>query len=187
MSNKSNTYHHGALKKAIIEKASKVIAENGAVDFSIRDISKLCDVSPAAIYKHFKSRNEIAVTVALEGVKLLVNEFEKVSSSKNHNLKSYAKAYINFAKENEGHFRAMYYKQLYSMEEYSEIETISEQLNIYINKLLDDSISAKNKEYIIKRLLVCVQGISVLIINQCFDFDDKTINKILNDNLHDLI
>lgn len=183
MSKKSKTYHHGALKSAIIEKASKIIADSGSVDFSIRDISNLCGVSPAAIYKHYKSRNEIAVSVALEGVKKLKKDFDKISSSKKPTLKSFGKAFINFAKNNEGYFRAMYYKRLYTMKEYSEVETVSDQLNSYIYSLLKDDVAPKDKEYIIQRLLVCVQGISFLSINQCYDLDDKTIDKIMSDNL----
>ncbi|EQC48608.1 transcriptional regulator, TetR family [Bacteriovorax sp. BSW11_IV] len=186
MRKKTNTYHHGSLKESILHNASELVAQNGALDFSIRDISNKCEVSPAAIYKHFKSRNEIAVHMALDGAKILCEEFEKIAKSKGATLMNFAKAYIAFAKKHEGYFRAMYFKQIAAMEEYKEFETITEQLNKYLYESLKGSSNINELEHTIKRMLSCAHGISFLIIDQCFKLSDKEIDKILKDNLKDI-
>ncbi|MFG1486214.1 TetR/AcrR family transcriptional regulator [Halobacteriovorax sp. RZ-1] len=181
MRKKSNTYHHGALKESILLNASQIIAENGSVDFSIRDISNACKVSPAAIYKHFKSRNEIAVKLALQGVSLLKEEFDIISNSKSPGLLKFCKAYINFAKENEGHFRAIYFKKICSMDEFQEVESITDQLYAYLLESIDTKTKLKKDDYKIKKILACIHGVSFLIIDNCAEFSEKEIDKILKD------
>tara|TARA_Y100000310_G_C20704311_1_gene833482 strand:- start:9839 stop:10402 length:564 start_codon:yes stop_codon:yes gene_type:complete len=183
---KKNSYHHGSLKQEILSAASDIIAKRGAVDFSIRDISTICKVSPSAIYKHFKSRNEIAVTLALEGMNILKSKFDELTASET-DLIQYGETYIAFAIDYEGYFRAMYFSQLSEMDEYSHIESVSEQLNNHILSKLDKQLSTKNETHILRRLLVCVHGIAFLSIDNCTTFDKSSIKQILHDNLGDLI
>jgi|LULL01.1.fsa_nt_gb AcrR family transcriptional regulator len=187
VSNKrSKSYHHGSLKESILEKASEIIAKNGAVDFSIREISQLCGVSPSAIYKHYKSRNEIAVSLALKGVNILKAEFGSVASSRNPTLFKFAKTYISFAKSHEGYFRAMYFRQIGKMKEYDEIESITDQLNTSLYNAMENSIPPKKKEKIIQKMFICAHGISSLTIDGCMNLSEGEIDKIIKDTLKEI-
>lgn len=55
----NDTYHHGNLKDDLIKKGLKLYNEEGADNFSIRKVAALCNVSHAAPYKHFKSKEEL--------------------------------------------------------------------------------------------------------------------------------
>lgn len=57
MNNK--TYHHGDLKRALIETGIKLINVEGEGNFSLRKVAALCGVSNAAPYAHFKSKGEL--------------------------------------------------------------------------------------------------------------------------------
>lgn len=59
-------YHHGDLRKALIEAALELVEEEGAREVSLREAARRVGVSPGAPYRHFKSRQELMVAVAVE-------------------------------------------------------------------------------------------------------------------------
>ena len=52
-------YHHGDLKKALIENGLDIINENGIENLSLRKTAERCGVSSAAPYAHFKSKEDL--------------------------------------------------------------------------------------------------------------------------------
>lgn len=52
-------YHHGDLKETLIKNGVKLLNEGESKNFSMRKLSTMCDVSHAAPYKYFKSREEL--------------------------------------------------------------------------------------------------------------------------------
>lgn len=52
-------YHHGDLRNALIEAGIKLINIEGEKQFSLRKVSKLCGVSQAAPYSHFKDKGDL--------------------------------------------------------------------------------------------------------------------------------
>lgn len=57
--NKEDKYHHGDLKESLIKSGLKLLVEEGVKGFSLRKIAAMCNVSHAAPYKHFKSKEEL--------------------------------------------------------------------------------------------------------------------------------
>lgn len=55
----NKTYHHGDLKRALIETGIKLINDKGESGFSLRKVAALCGVSNAAPYAHFKNKEEL--------------------------------------------------------------------------------------------------------------------------------
>lgn len=51
-------YHHGNLKKELLEKGLKYINENGVESLSMRKLAAVCGVSSGAPYAHFKTKEE---------------------------------------------------------------------------------------------------------------------------------
>ncbi len=68
----TNTYHHGDLRKALIREAIYLIAENGIEKLSLRGVARRLEVSHTAPMRHFKSKNELLSTIALEGANALL-------------------------------------------------------------------------------------------------------------------
>lgn len=52
-------YHHGDLKNSLIEAGIELINIEGEKQFSLRKVSKLCGVSQAAPYSHFKDKEDL--------------------------------------------------------------------------------------------------------------------------------
>ncbi|KUG02753.1 transcriptional regulator, tetr family [hydrocarbon metagenome] len=56
-------YHHGNLKECLIEAGIDLINKEGEKHFSLRKVAALCGVSNAAPYSHFKSKEELLITM----------------------------------------------------------------------------------------------------------------------------
>ncbi|MCK9511750.1 MAG: TetR/AcrR family transcriptional regulator [Pigmentiphaga sp.] len=64
-------YHHGDLRRALLESATAWVVERGADTFSLREISQGLGVSPMAAYRHFPHRDSLLAAVAQQGFESL--------------------------------------------------------------------------------------------------------------------
>ena len=60
-------YHHGDLKRALLEAALEMLDQEGADGVGLRELARKVGVSPAAPYRHFRSRQALLEAVATEG------------------------------------------------------------------------------------------------------------------------
>jgi len=63
----SRPYHHGDLRRALIEAARRLLETEGPAALSLRATAREAGVSPAAPYHHFKDKSELLQAVADEG------------------------------------------------------------------------------------------------------------------------
>ncbi len=67
----SGAYHHGDLRRALLDEAHTVLTERGVGALSLRDLARRVDVSPTAPYHHFKGKADLVCALAedaLEGL-----------------------------------------------------------------------------------------------------------------------
>jgi len=62
-----DTYHHGDLRRALIDTAAKLAAKHGAAAVTIRKVVRKAGVSHAAPYHYFPTREALLAAVAGEG------------------------------------------------------------------------------------------------------------------------
>src|SRR3954452_14527774 len=60
-------YHHGNLRRALIDGALAAIAEKGAAGLSLRDVARRAGVSHAAPAHHFSDKRGLLTAIAVEG------------------------------------------------------------------------------------------------------------------------
>jgi AcrR family transcriptional regulator len=70
-------YHHGNLRRALIDAAIELIEKEGATALSLRAVARRAGVSSAAPYRHFPSREALLAAVAEEGFRLLGEELRR--------------------------------------------------------------------------------------------------------------
>ena len=58
---KQKTYHHGDLKNLLISKVLEAVKKNNLENFSIREATRLLNVSAAAPYKHFSDKQSLII------------------------------------------------------------------------------------------------------------------------------
>ncbi|WP_394763566.1 TetR/AcrR family transcriptional regulator [Phenylobacterium sp.] len=104
-------YHHGDLRRALIDAASRVLEAEGPSALSLRAVAREAGVSPAAPYHHFKDKGELLEAVAHEGWDLLDAALAKAkaeASSPAQAISELGVAYVCFARNNPALYRVMY-------------------------------------------------------------------------------
>jgi len=62
-------YHHGNLREALIRAAAELVSERGLEGVSLREVARRAGVSHGAPYHHFKSKEQLAAELYIEGVR----------------------------------------------------------------------------------------------------------------------
>ncbi len=104
-------YHHGNLREALIDAARILIAERGPQGFTLIEAARMADVSPAAPYRHFKDREALVAAVAERGFALFGERLKNAlvaSPDADDALAALGRAYLAFAREEPGHYGAMF-------------------------------------------------------------------------------
>lgn len=106
----SRPYHHGDLRRALVDAARRLLEAEGPTALSLRAVAREAGVSPAAPYHHFKDKAELLDAVAQEGwdlvSKLMVEA--KAGAEGLHQLTALGTAYVCFARDNPALYRVMY-------------------------------------------------------------------------------
>lgn len=104
-------YHHGDLRRALIDAAQRILESEGPAGLSLRAVAREAGVSPAAPYHHFKDKGELLDAVADEGWRLLneamIAAREKAGSPRAA-MPVLGVAYVCFAREHPALYRVMY-------------------------------------------------------------------------------
>ena len=73
-------FHHGDLRRSLLDATLSLIAANGVQGFTLREAARAAGVSHNAPYRHFPSRTHLLVELAIEGQGLLLEALESESS-----------------------------------------------------------------------------------------------------------
>ncbi len=73
----TKTYHHPDLRNTLLEAAVALIGEVGPRAFTLREVARRAGVSHNAPYRHFDSRDDLLLAVALEGFDRLTERMLK--------------------------------------------------------------------------------------------------------------
>ena len=60
-------YHHGDLKRVVIETAQAMLREDKGWQFTLREVARRAGVSHAAPYKHFPDKSALLAELAALG------------------------------------------------------------------------------------------------------------------------
>lgn len=71
MSTSESAYHHGSLREALLAAALDSLEGTEGALPSLRELARTVGVSPAAVYRHFPSKEELLGAIAGEGTRLL--------------------------------------------------------------------------------------------------------------------
>ncbi|GLZ82094.1 TetR family transcriptional regulator [Actinorhabdospora filicis] len=101
-------YHHGDLRRAIVDAAVESIAESGPSGWSLRELARRAGVSHAAPAHHFGDKAGVLTAVAAEGFRGLAASLAQAGDFLDLGL-----AYVAFATSHPAHFQVMFQPELY--------------------------------------------------------------------------
>ncbi len=127
---KKKSYHHGDLRRALIEAALRVINEDGIRGLTLREAARRAGVSHAAPAHHFRDLTGLLAAVAQKGFEDLYAamtaavEAEKADDPLAR-FKAVGMAYVAFAASDPASIKAMFHPLLANRSPYPFLEAAS--------------------------------------------------------------
>jgi AcrR family transcriptional regulator len=106
----SGRYHHGDLRRALLDAAMDMLEAEGAAGLGLRELARMVGVSPAAPYRHFDSKTSLLEALAITGYQRfsrMMGEAER-DSTPEHRIATMGQTYVRFALANPNMFRLMF-------------------------------------------------------------------------------
>ena len=104
-------YHHGDLRRAIVQAALEILRETQSVEFSLRELARRAGVSHNAPYKHFADKRELLAAVSAAGfetlTKRMTSAFAGLDNARER-LFAMLRAYIDHGVENPALYSLMF-------------------------------------------------------------------------------
>jgi AcrR family transcriptional regulator len=102
-------YHHGDLKRVLIDAALALVEEGGVEAVSVREAARRAGVSPGAPFRHFPSRLALMTAVAEEAQRRFRAEIDAALAAAPPGdplarFRSFGLAYLRWAMRNPAHF-----------------------------------------------------------------------------------
>ena len=102
-------YHHGDLRRVLIDAALKLAEEGGVEQVSVREAARRAGVSPGAPFRHFESRDALMLAVAEEAQRRFRAEIETARAhvppdDPLRRFRNFGLAYLRWAMRNPAHF-----------------------------------------------------------------------------------
>lgn len=99
-------YHHGNLRRALLDSALDVVAERGPAALSLREVARRAGVSHAAPAHHFADKTGLLTAIAAEGWGLLA-EALTATAARTSDFGELGVGYVMFATTRRAHFAVM--------------------------------------------------------------------------------
>lgn len=104
-------YHHGNLRRALLDEALATIRAEGVEGLTLREIGARVGVSRTALYRHFADKRALLTAVATEGFRTLRHQLVTAWEEGGRGpaaFQAMGAAYVRFAVANPAHYRVMF-------------------------------------------------------------------------------
>src|SRR5687767_4129943 len=101
-------YHHGNLRRALLDEALATIRDKGVDGLTLREIGARLGVSRSALYRHFADKRALLTTVATDGFRMLREQLVGAWDEGTRGpaaSQTMGVAYVRFAVANPSHYR----------------------------------------------------------------------------------
>src|ERR1700761_1421829 len=105
-------YHHGDLRRVLIDAALRLAEEGGPGAVSVREAARRAGVSPGAPFRHFPSRDDLMLAVAEEAQRRFRAALEAALAAVPvgdplARFRALGLGYLSWARENPAHFEVI--------------------------------------------------------------------------------
>lgn len=105
-------YHHGDLRRAILDAALELVREKGTRGFTLSEAARRAGVSSGAPYRHFADRDAVLDALAGEGLtqlhEVLRTTAEGTNGTVEQEVVALVRAYVRFALEQPARYEVVF-------------------------------------------------------------------------------
>ncbi len=140
-------YHHGDLRRGLIDAAIQLAEEGGAGAVSVREAARRAGVSPGAPFRHFESRDALMTAVAEEAQRRFRAEIdaalaEAPAGDPLARFRKLGLAYLRWAMRNPAHFEIISSGRYFDHDRAAELSRDNAELIGLTGRLLTDAFAA---------------------------------------------
>ncbi|VIO76230.1 HTH-type transcriptional repressor KstR [Bradyrhizobium ivorense] len=140
-------YHHGDLRRVLIEAAMQLVGEGGPDAVSVREAARRAGVSPGAPFRHFPSRDALMNAVAEEAQRRFRAEIEAALAGAAPGdplgrFRCLGIAYLRWAMRNPTHFEIISSRRFFDHDRSAEVSSDNAELIALTARTLADAHSA---------------------------------------------
>jgi len=169
----SKRYHHGDLRRALIEKTLELVQADQVHLVGFRELARQLAVSRSAPYRHFSNVEDLLAEVARQGFAAFIDVLEPVATLKGHTPEErfleLGVTYVHFALEHSAHYRLMFDCAYFKQEDFPEVQTLAAHaftlLKYTSSACMDKSVSDRDKLELATMAWAFVHGLAKLFID----------------------
>jgi AcrR family transcriptional regulator len=107
------TYHHGDLRRAVLDAAPAILAELGVDGLTLREAARRVGVNHRAVYRHFEDKRAVLAAVAEEGYQALSHEMRQAiersgATTPADRLVALCEGFVRFARREAARYQVMF-------------------------------------------------------------------------------
>jgi AcrR family transcriptional regulator len=172
-------YHHGDLRRALIDTALAMVTEEGAWNFTLREVARRAGVSHAAPYNHFEDKSALLAEVAALGFQALRRAMDAAARQQPRSARQafagIAAAYVRFGVEHPAHYRLMFGAELAEKARYPTFQAASDATFAVLTGVLErGQASGQVRRGAVRDQALAawslVHGLTTLLIDQRVSF-----------------
>jgi AcrR family transcriptional regulator len=140
-------YHHGDLRRVLIDAALRLAEEGGVDEVSMREAARRAGVSPGAPFRHFESRDALMTAVAEEAQRRLRVEIETALGAAPADddpllrFRSFGLAYLRWAMRNPAHFEIISSGRYFDHDRAENLSRDNAELIAMTERMLSDAFA----------------------------------------------
>jgi AcrR family transcriptional regulator len=140
-------YHHGDLKRALLEAAFQLLEEKGVAALSLREAARLTGVTHQAPYRHFTDKTELVAAVAEEGFRTLHEGMATVFAAHlddpSERINALGVSYVKFAVAHPALFRLMFGEEIADKSAFPSLRAAADGLMATLTTTIAEAQRAK--------------------------------------------
>lgn len=168
-------YHHGDLRRALIDEAVCMLRDVPPEALSMRELARRLGVSLAAPHHHFTGKDELFAAIAQDAfVELTMRMGAQASGPPREQLSMVARTYLAFAQEEPMRYRVMYLPQLADRQRFAELHETGGRALQLLSALFEQAGAAVPRS----RAITCwstLHGFAMLEIDDLLPEDSQAL------------
>lgn len=137
----SDTYHHGDLRRALLEAAMDLVRERGIDGFTLREVARRAGVSHNAPYHHFRDRSALVAALVVDGFEDFTRSLEEAARRARGGdlarIRALGVAYVRYAREDPERFTLLWRPELREGADLADVEAAGERSYLPLVRALE--------------------------------------------------
>lgn len=194
----ADQYHHGDLRRSLIEEAVRTIQAHGVEHLTLRSVGERLGVSRTALYRHFSGKQALLTAVGREGFVTLgaaLTAARERHGRGRAGFEAMGEAYVRFAVTHPSHYRVMFGRFLESCaKDIDFIAAATAAFDVLVDSIVEQQqagiVREDDPQLVARFIWSVVHGTAMLAIDgQLRDVDEQgeALNRYATERLREAI